>query len=246
MRSRTMRPGAVASNPEMAARASPMRQAASLIAWSMELKRIGLPARMRLAPAAPAVLCLPSGGRDGPMRKVAVFGNTGGGKSTLARRLADLTGLPLHPLDLIEYRAGGGKVPREEYLAAHADLVRRDAWIIDGFGCMTTAWERFAEADTLIHVDLPLVTHHWWVTKRLLKGMFVAPEGWPENSPLWSSTINSYKVIWRCHRHLTPKYRALVADAAANKRVHHLRSRREISALLETVRREPATGGRRR
>jgi hypothetical protein len=68
------------------------------------------------------------------MKKVAVFGNTGGGKSTLARRLAELTRLPLYPLDLIQFKAGGGPVPREEYLKAHADILRRDAWIIDGFG----------------------------------------------------------------------------------------------------------------
>ena len=48
------------------------------------------------------------------MKKVAVFGNTGGGKSTLAKRLAGLTGLPLYPPDLIQYRVGGGKVPDEE------------------------------------------------------------------------------------------------------------------------------------
>ncbi len=38
------------------------------------------------------------------MRKVAVFGNAGGGKSTLARQLAQLTQLPLYPLDTIQYR----------------------------------------------------------------------------------------------------------------------------------------------
>ncbi len=44
------------------------------------------------------------------MKRVAVFGNAGGGKSTLARRLAELTGLPLHPLDVIQFRPGGGEV----------------------------------------------------------------------------------------------------------------------------------------
>lgn len=39
------------------------------------------------------------------MKRGAVFGNAGGGKSTLARRLFELTGLPLY-------------------------LLRRDAWII--------------------------------------------------------------------------------------------------------------------
>ena len=41
------------------------------------------------------------------MKRVAVFGNTGGGKSTLARTLAALTGLPLYPLDLVQWRVGG-------------------------------------------------------------------------------------------------------------------------------------------
>ncbi|HET7254240.1 MAG TPA: hypothetical protein VFJ46_10785, partial [Xanthobacteraceae bacterium] len=140
------------------------------------------------------------------MKRVAVFGNTGGGKSTLARRLADLTRLPLYPLDMIQFRSGGGKVPHDEYLKAHADLLRRDEWIIDGFGCVASAWERFSKADTLVHIDLPLVTHYWWVTKRLIKGLWVAPEGWPENSPMWSSTMAGYRVIGICHRELTPRY----------------------------------------
>jgi len=73
------------------------------------------------------------------MKRVAVFGNTGGGKSTLARRLADITRLPLYPLDLIQFKPGGAKVPHEEYLTAHAELLRRDEWIIDGFGSVATA-----------------------------------------------------------------------------------------------------------
>jgi hypothetical protein len=110
------------------------------------------------------------------MRKVAVFGNAGGGKSTLARRLAVLTGLPLYPLDTIKYREGGGEVPHDEYLKIHTNLLGRDEWIIDGFGCVASAWERLSAADTLIYIDLPLFTHYGWVTKRLVKGLFVNPE----------------------------------------------------------------------
>ena len=106
------------------------------------------------------------------MKKVAVFGNAGAGKSTLARRLAELTQLPLYVIDKMQFRDGADAVPHEEYLKAHADLLRQDAWIVDGFGNVATAWERFAEADTLVYIDLPLVTHHWWVTKRLIKGLF--------------------------------------------------------------------------
>jgi len=71
------------------------------------------------------------------MRKVAVFGNAGAGKSTLARELAELTGLPLYPLDIVQFRAGryrpdetdGGKLPHEEYLKIHAELLKKNEWI---------------------------------------------------------------------------------------------------------------------
>jgi adenylate kinase family enzyme len=169
------------------------------------------------------------------VKKVAVFGNAGGGKSALARKLAEATRLPLHVVDMMQFRAGGVAVPHEEYLKAHAELLRKDAWIIDGFGGAQCAWERFEAADTLIYIDLPLWRHFLWVTKRLLTGFFVAPPGWPAGSPVLSSTISSYRVLWPCHRHLTPKYRALVSAARQHKRVHHLRSAAEIDAFLDEV-----------
>jgi adenylate kinase family enzyme len=176
------------------------------------------------------------------MRKVAVFGNAGGGKSTLARRLAAVTGLPLYPIDIIKYPEGdylaGDAVTHDEYVRIHADLLNRDQWIIDGFDSVALAWERFAAADTLVYVDLPLLTHGRWVTKRLVKGLFRNPEGWPENTPVWSSTLTSYRVLWPCHRRLTPRYRQLVADASSSKRVHHLTSPAEMKAFLQAVERE--------
>ena len=169
------------------------------------------------------------------MNRVAIFGNAGGGKSTLARDLAAITGLPLHVLDKIKYRPGGGEVPYEEYLQAHRTLVDCNQWIIDGFGCIKSVWERFEAADTLIHVDLPLVVHVLWVTKRLVKGLFVAPAGWPESSPIVRSSIQSYRVLWPCHSRLTPKYRSYVSAVAQRKRVLHLRSRQELKQFLEAI-----------
>jgi len=129
-------------------------------------------------------------------------------------------------------------VPHDEYLKAHAELLHRDEWIIDGFGDIASAWERFAQADTLVYIDLPLVTRYSWVTKRLIECLFVTPEGWPEKSPMWRSTMDSYKVVWLCERRLTPRYRQLVADAAASKRVHHLKSPTEMATFLDAIKRE--------
>ena len=76
------------------------------------------------------------------------------------------------------------------------------------------------------------------MTKRLIAGLFVTPQGWPENSPMWRSTIDSYKVVWRCERRLAPQYRQLVAEAATSKRVHHLKSPTEMATFLDAVKRE--------
>ncbi len=177
------------------------------------------------------------------MRRVAVFGNTGGGKSTLAQRLAEITDLPLHVIDLIQFPDGryrpdakdGGRISPEEYRKIHADILRQDRWIIDGFETVPLAWERFAVADTLVYVDLPILTHYWGVTTRFATGLFKTPKGWPQRSPIWESTLDSYKVVGRCHRLLTPRYRRYVAEAASSKRVHHLRSRKAMAAFIQVV-----------
>jgi hypothetical protein len=52
---------------------------------------------------------------------------------------------------------------------------------------------------------------------------------------MFSSTLSSYRVLWLCHRRLTPRYRLLISEVRARKRVHHLRSAAEISMFLEAV-----------
>jgi len=176
------------------------------------------------------------------MKRVAVFGNAGGGKSTLARQLARITGLPLYVIDKLQFKDGGVAVPHDVYLQLHREVLARDSWIIDGYGDTATVWERCGVADTLVHVDLPLPVHYWWVTKRLIKGLFAGPEGWPKDSPLWSSTMSSYRVLPRCHRYLTPKYRQLVRNMTASKRVVHLRWPSEIKVFLDNVTNELSSG----
>ncbi|MEM6839356.1 MAG: adenylate kinase [Cyanobacteria bacterium P01_C01_bin.120] len=169
------------------------------------------------------------------MNKVAVFGNAGGRKSTLSQRLAEITGLPWVPLDSIQYQPGGDEVPHAEFKAAHEALFQQDQWIVDGFGSIDTVWERLKVADTLVYLDMPVLRHYWWVTKRLLTGMWVSPAGWPEGSSLWKGTLKSYPTVRLCHAKLTPKYRAYVAQAKATKQVYHLRSRQDITQFYQTI-----------
>ena len=98
------------------------------------------------------------------MKRVAIFGNAGGGKSTLARKLAELTRLPLYSVDMLQYRPGGAAVPHDEYFTAHAQLLQRDEWILDGFGCVRP--EEAALTHRLFAAAIASHEH----------GTFVAPE----------------------------------------------------------------------
>lgn len=169
------------------------------------------------------------------MKKVAVFGNAGGGKSTLSQKLSEILGLPLHILDKVQFRANGVAVPAAEYQRIYAQILATDRWIIDGFGCMETLWLRLDTADSLVFVDLPLYLHFWWVTKRMLTGSFNPPVGWPENSPILKSSITSYRALWLCDRYLTPKYREYIEQAKHIKDVYHLRSSQQIEQFLASI-----------
>jgi adenylate kinase family enzyme len=166
------------------------------------------------------------------MKKVAVFGNAGGGKSTLSRKLSEITGLPLYALDKLQFQPGGAAVPAEEYQQAHQAILQLDQWIVDGFGSIDTLWIRLNTADTLIFVDLPLYVHFGWVTNRFLTSWIKPPEGYPANSPMFRSTMTSYRVLWLCHRRLTPKYREFIEQARSTKQVYHLRSPQQIAQFL--------------
>jgi adenylate kinase family enzyme len=167
------------------------------------------------------------------MRKVAVFGNAGGGKSTLSKQLSEITGLPLYVLDKLQYQPGGIEVPHEEYLRSHQLILDQGRWLIDGFGSIDTLWVRLAAADTLVFVDLPLYVHSWWVTQRFLTSAIQSPEGYPKNSPILKSALRSYRVLWLCHQRLTPKYREFIDQARSTKQVYHLRSPKQIQQFLD-------------
>ena len=66
------------------------------------------------------------------MERVLVIGCPGSGKSTFARRLRDLTGLPLYYLDRLWHRPDGTHVPESVFDAQLETMLREDAWIIDG------------------------------------------------------------------------------------------------------------------
>lgn len=132
------------------------------------------------------------------MKKIAIFGKPGSGKSTLSKTIASVTGINLYQVDSILFKSTGEEIDTVTFDRAHETILSSERWIIDGFGPITTFNKRLVAADTLIYIDLPYVTSYWFVTKRLIKGLVSKPEGWPDGSSVFKGTLQSYKVLRLC------------------------------------------------
>lgn len=89
------------------------------------------------------------------MQKVIVIGCPGSGKSTFARALHNITGLPLYHLDMLNWNADRTTVPKEVFRARLAETIEKDSWIIDGnYG--STMELRLQACDTVFFLDYPL------------------------------------------------------------------------------------------
>jgi hypothetical protein len=168
------------------------------------------------------------------MKKIAVFGKPGSGKSTLSKQLSIATGIPLYQLDSILYKKNGDLVDRKVFDNEHSNILSFERWIIDGFGPMGSFNKRLEAADTLVYIDLPYALSYWLVTKRLLKGMFVKPEGWPDGSSVLKGSLESYKVLKLCPKFWNDNFLQYVEGISENKSVYVVRSIAELNFFIET------------
>jgi adenylate kinase family enzyme len=100
---------------------------------------------------------VPATDRIDDARKILVYGATGSGKSTMARTLGDLTGLPVTSVDDVCWSPGWVPMPADEQIAHFDLLTRTDEWILDSaYG----PWRALAHqrADLVVALDYPRLT----------------------------------------------------------------------------------------
>jgi adenylate kinase family enzyme len=101
------------------------------------------------------------------MKRVVILGPGASGKSTLARRLGEITGLPVIELDKVFWRPGLVATPRDEWVVLQEKLVTEEGWIMDGdLGPYDAVEVRLRAADTVIFLDFSLARCAWQAIRR--------------------------------------------------------------------------------
>jgi hypothetical protein len=167
------------------------------------------------------------------MQRIAIIGNAGGGKSILARKLSMMLALPVHEIDLLQWKPGWTAASAAELKHAHDQWLAAPAWIIDGWGSWDAIMARFDLADTIIVIDFPLALHYWWAIKRHATCLFQSNPAWPPpGCRALPVTWRLLKMIWQIHRTMRPQLLELAEQYDERARVIHIRSPHEMRRLV--------------
>jgi adenylate kinase family enzyme len=101
------------------------------------------------------------------MKRVVILGRGASGKSTLAIRLGEMTGLPVIELDKIFWQPGLVATPHDAWRTAQTQLLTAGTWIIDGdLGPYDVVDIRLRAADTIIFLDFSFARCAWRALRR--------------------------------------------------------------------------------
>jgi hypothetical protein len=152
------------------------------------------------------------------MKRVVILGRGASGKSTLARQLGEVTGLPVIEVDKIFWQPGLIATPREQWVAMQEKLVAGDLWIMDGdLGPYDAVEVRLRAADTILFLDFSLVRCGWRAIRRSR-----------ERGDFWRWLL-AYRYQSR------PILMAAIAKHAPNAVLHVFRSPRELGRSVADV-----------
>ena len=164
------------------------------------------------------------------MKRTAIIGNSGGGKSTLARKLASQRKSDHVEIDALLWQKGWQLTPADIYNAEHARLIAMENWIIDGLGRLDSIPARLARATDIVLIDMPLWMHFWLGAERQIRWSTGAIENPPAGLAKMPPTEALFRTIWEVDQNWMPEIRRIVAfEKQRGKRVFRLSSIAELN-----------------
>ena len=126
---------------------------------------------------------------SGAPRRINVVGLSGSGKSSVARRAADLLSVPYIELDALHWILPEWQMPPLDEFRASVDAATRGGgWVVAGnYGKVRDiVWTR---ADTVVWLDLPLLITIWRVAVRTIRCVRRREMLWGGNRERLSSAL---------------------------------------------------------
>lgn len=110
-------------------------------------------------------------------------------------------------IDSIQFLPGMKIRPHAETKQAIENVTQQEKWLIDGFGPLEILEKRFALADVIVMIDLPLWRHYWWCSKRQISNLWTRREELPPDCSevSWSHTLKQYKTLKQIHTKMRPE-----------------------------------------
>ncbi len=102
-------------------------------------------------------------------KRIIVIGCPGSGKSTFAKRLSSLTGIPVVHLDTLWWKPGWVEEDREVFDEKLGRVLQLDSWIIDG-NYNRTVEMRLQCADMVFNFKVGIISCLYGYFKRLILG----------------------------------------------------------------------------
>ncbi len=148
------------------------------------------------------------------MKRIAVVGCPGAGKTTFCRALSKKTGISIIHLDTYYHDKSQPYFEAKNLRAWEskiAELARKEQWIMDGnFGSTFTL--RFARADTIIFFDYPRYLCLWRILKRRLQFRSSPRQEMPED---WREKVDYgfLRYVWKFKKQSRHKIIDALPDA---------------------------------